>query len=182
MLRGRVSQQFFLDTAQSLAHEIQLNARGQWAFGDRLISQETFIAGGLYSVRGYPESATSGDRGVVGSLEYRLHLPRLLPVDPKPPEILGKPFRIQPESVYGFPDWDLALIGFVDAGRTENNHVSGVNESPDETLLSAGAGVDILLRKNFRAQILWGQALKGLDNGEAEAGNDEVYLVFQLRY
>ncbi|MCL4471271.1 MAG: hypothetical protein M1547_09185 [Gammaproteobacteria bacterium] len=43
---------------------------GQTASGP-LISNEQFIAGGVYTVRGYTESAASGDDGLTGGLELR---------------------------------------------------------------------------------------------------------------
>ena len=61
-----------------LANELALLLHSQYALGNRrLVPQLELIAGGAGSVRGYPESFTSGDSGFVGSLEYRLHIPRL---------------------------------------------------------------------------------------------------------
>ena len=61
-----------------LANELALLVHSQYAMGNRrLIPQLELIAGGAGSVRGYPESFTSGDSGFVGSVEYRLHIPRL---------------------------------------------------------------------------------------------------------
>jgi len=61
-----------------LANEIVLQARGQYALGDaRLVPQLEMIVGGLNTVRGYPESLAAGDTGMSGTLEYRLHVPRL---------------------------------------------------------------------------------------------------------
>ncbi len=61
-----------------LANELALIVHSQYALGNRrLIPQLELIAGGASSVRGYPESFTSGDSGFVGSIEYRLHIPRL---------------------------------------------------------------------------------------------------------
>ncbi len=61
------------------AHELALNARGQYAFSDaRLSPQLEYIIGGFNSVRGYPEAFAAGDTGWFGSVEYRLHFPRLL--------------------------------------------------------------------------------------------------------
>ena len=61
-----------------LANEVAITAHAQYTLGDRrLIPQLELIAGGFNTVRGYPESLTSGDSGMVGSFEYRLHVPRL---------------------------------------------------------------------------------------------------------
>jgi hypothetical protein len=58
----------------TLAHEIYLGIRGQYAFDDaRLIPIAEQTLGGFYTVRGYPESAIAGDTVVVGTAEYRFH-------------------------------------------------------------------------------------------------------------
>lgn len=61
-----------------LANELALIAHGQYTPGNRrLVPQMELIAGGYNTVRGYPESLSAGDSGFTGSLEYRLHVPRL---------------------------------------------------------------------------------------------------------
>jgi hemolysin activation/secretion protein len=198
VLNARFSQNFFLEPiiygkswedpstpgTSTLAHEIELSARGQYAFQDRLISNETFIAGGFYTVRGYPESAVSGDRGAVGTFEYRFHVPRVLPVnkDQEPARLLGQPFRLTPKSVYGFPDWDFVLSAFFDYGRTTNNDAQGVTPAQDETLMSTGVGAELLLRQNVRIETAWGYALEDLNNGEAQSGDSEFHFLVQLSY
>lgn len=70
-----------------LANELAVIAHGQYALGNRrLIPQLELIAGGYNTVRGYPESFTSGDSGFVTNFEYRLHIPRLF----KPSDISKK--------------------------------------------------------------------------------------------
>lgn len=198
VVNARFSQNFFIEPliygkswedpstpgTSTLAHEIEFTARGQYAFDDRLISNETFIAGGFYTVRGYPESAVSGDRGAVGTVEYRFHIPRVLPVnkDQEPARLLGQPFRLTPKSVYGFPDWDFVVSTFFDYGTTSNNDAQGVNPAPDETLMSTGVGAELLLRQNLRIETAWGYALEDLDNGEAESGDSEFHFLVQLSY
>ncbi len=60
------------------AHEVAFSSRGQYVVGDnRLAPQLTSIAGGFNTVRGYPESFSSGDNAWTASLEYRLHIARL---------------------------------------------------------------------------------------------------------
>ena len=76
MLTGDLAASKFF--GKTLANEVAVAAHGQYTLGDRrLIPQLELIAGGFNTVRGYPESLTSGDSGMVGSLEYRLHVPRL---------------------------------------------------------------------------------------------------------
>jgi hemolysin activation/secretion protein len=135
----------------------------------------------MFSVRGYPESAASGDAGAMGSLEYRLHLPRLLPVESEPPKVFGSPFRFSPENVFGTPDWDFVLSAFLDAGRTVlNDKTPGVEF--DETLLSYGVGAELVMLSNLRFQSYYGIAASDLDNGVAESGDDEFHFLFQVSY
>ena len=195
VLNGRFSHSFFLEPliygeswtdpstpgTSTRAHEIRVSGRGQYGFSDRLIPQESFIAGGMFSVRGYPESAASGDAGAMGSLEYRLHLPRLLPVESEPPKVFGSPFRFSPENVFGTPDWDFVLSAFLDAGRTVlNDKTPGVEF--DETLLSYGVGAELVMLSNLRFQSYYGIAASDLDNGVAESGDDEFHFLFQVSY
>ncbi|MEN0020215.1 MAG: ShlB/FhaC/HecB family hemolysin secretion/activation protein, partial [Planctomycetota bacterium] len=64
----------------TLAHELELSFRGQWSLGNRLIPNAQQVVGGLFSVRGYPESVVSGDSAVVATLEYRWHIPQQINV------------------------------------------------------------------------------------------------------
>lgn len=143
----------------TLAHEMSITFRGQQSLGNRLIPNEVMTAGGLYSVRGYPEAATFGDNVYLASAEYRLHIPRLL--RPRSTEarnlpVLGE-FRGRPQYVYGRPDWDLILRLFGDFGRTKN-----IDREPGEfnsTLWSAGAGLELLLKRNLSLRFDAAQAL-----------------------
>ena len=45
----------------TLAHEVALLARGQWAMNYRLVPQFQQVAGGFTTVRGYKQSAVVGD-------------------------------------------------------------------------------------------------------------------------
>ena len=100
----------------TLAHEIAVLARGQWAMGYRLVPQFQQVAGGFTTVRGYKQSAVVGDDLALGSLEYRLHVPRLFSPDPSPPEVPGMgAFRLRPTHVWDTPDWDLIVRVFSDS-------------------------------------------------------------------
>jgi hemolysin activation/secretion protein len=144
----------------TLAHEIAFSARGQWAFGARLIPNEEEVAGGFFSVRGYPESVVAGDNTVIASLEYRFHLPRVFPVsDPgtlfgREVGFLGKDFRYAPQQPFGRADWDLVFKAFIDAARTENNDPQpGEN---DHTLVGAGLGIEYQFKRNVSARLEYG--------------------------
>jgi hemolysin activation/secretion protein len=149
---------------------------------DRVIPQEKFVAGGLYSLRGYPQSIVSGDSGITGTVEYRLHLPRLLPINrQQETRLFGDTFRMVPEQVYGFPDWDFIVKVFSDAGYIVNQDRIDTLET-NESLWSVGTGVEVQLRRNLRMQVDYGYALLGLDSGEADRGNHEIHFEVSLFY
>lgn len=145
--------------SSTLAHEIYLGFRGQQSLGKRLIPNEVMTAGGLYSVRGYPEAATYGDHVYMGTVEYRLHIPRLL--RPRAQEastipLLGD-FRGRPQYVYGRPDWDLILRVFTEAAKTRK--VDDIPGEHDDTLWGAGVGLELLLKRNISVRFDAAQAL-----------------------
>jgi hypothetical protein len=173
--------------SSTLAHEIAFGVHGQYAFDYRLVPQASQVVGGLYSVRGYDQSVAVGDTVVVGSLEYRFHIPRALPVEREPLRIpyLGD-FRAAPQQVYGRPDWDFILRAFVDVGRAIRNGDAAIGATePDETLIGAGLGAELTFRSNFRARVDWGNVLKGTSDSiahPAEVGDYEINVLFSLLY
>jgi len=164
----------------TLAHEVAMAVRGQWAMGNRLIPQAEQVVGGLYTVRGYPEAATAGDSVVVASAEYRFHLPKSFGVEREPGEFFGRTFRYAPQYVYGTPDWDLIFKGFVDAGWTWNSDRRSFES--DDTLAGAGIGVEFLYRRNVNIRLDWGFALKDLESADVEAGDSRVHFVATILY
>ena len=142
----------------TLAHEVVLSTRGQWSFDDRLIPQFQQVVGGMYTVRGYDQSIVAGDGAVIGSVEYRLHLARLLDPGAEPIElpVLG-PFQVWPRTLYARPDWDFVLKAFLDGARTyetrtENPSVLD-NAEDRESLLGAGIGAELSFMRYLRAGI-----------------------------
>jgi hypothetical protein len=165
----------------TLAHEIYLSARGQWAFNSRLIPQFEQAAGGFYSVRGYPEAELAGDTVFFGTAEYRFHLSRFLSVAPNPSnfKLFGEPFRLTPEQPYQRPDWDLILRAFVDAGQVlQSRKVAG---EFDNTLASAGAGAELQVRQNIDLRGDWGLVLSGLGT-RVKVGSSRFTLIVTLLY
>ncbi|MDG2292743.1 MAG: hypothetical protein P8L37_08780, partial [Phycisphaerales bacterium] len=79
--------------SSTLAHELMLYCGGQWAFNSRLLPQFQYVMGGMYSVRGYPQSVAAGDSAILGKAEYRYHLPRAFAINPEPIELFGSDFR-----------------------------------------------------------------------------------------
>lgn len=188
VLRWNVQHSFFLEPlfdyeawsdpstpeSSTLVHEVAASFRGQYAFGNRLIPQQEQVIGGLYTVRGYPESVVAGDTAMIGSLEYRYHLPRAFGIEPEPRELLGQAFRWAPQQIYGRPDWDLVLKGFVDIGRTYISDRFAFES--EETLIGLGVGAELLIKRNVNLRVDWGFAMDGIDN-RVHSGSNRVHFV-----
>jgi hemolysin activation/secretion protein len=87
-------------------NQLYLTVSGQWTNGNLDASQK-MVAGGPYTVRAYDIDAVSGDTGILGSLELRHALARIL-------------------------DGRLQVLGFVDGQRVmvnKNPWVTGVNSA-----------------------------------------------------
>ncbi len=175
--------------SSTLAHEIAIGLRGQYAYNYRLIPQASQIIGGLYSVRGFDQSQAVGDTVIIGSLEYRFHVPRALPImrEPLNLPLLGD-FRVTPQQVYGRPDWDLTLRAFVDVGRSirnANNVAADADFEDDETLVGIGVGAELQFRSNLRARLDWATPLTATANNSKTAkpgDHSEVHLLFSILY
>lgn len=180
------TQELRWQRGMTLAHEVDLSLRGQYVLNDdRVIPNDMLIAGGLYTVRGYPESIVSGDNGVVASAEYRFHLPRALrPVSPTLAP--SGAFRWRPDRAYGSADWDLIFSGFFDAGRVTNNNRQFFES--DETLVGAGVGLELVISRQLQAscRLDWGTALSPVrdytGNTLVDVGHSELYFSFTLLY
>ncbi|MBX3379358.1 MAG: hypothetical protein KF805_04635 [Phycisphaeraceae bacterium] len=167
----------------TLAHEIVLITRGQFTMDNRrLIPNVEQVAGGAYSVRGYPESVSAGDTVILATAEYRFHFPRILPVrDPTTTPFMGHPFRWAPQQPYGRADWDLIFRAFVDVGRTVNNQ-----REPYEingTLVGTGVGLEFLFQQNISVRVDWGVALYNLEGPTpVEPGYNRINFILTLLY
>jgi hemolysin activation/secretion protein len=165
----------------TLANELYFRFSGQWSLGYRLIPQFEQAAGGFYTVRGYPEAETAGDSVFLGTAEYRFHVARFLGVSPNPTpvKIFGDPFRVLPEQPYQRPDWDCILRGFIDAGQVLQTHkVAG---EYNDSLVGAGAGIELQFRQNIDIRGDWGVALAGLSN-RVTVGSSQFTLLVTLLY
>jgi len=175
------------DTANgrpTLAHELLVSFKGQYAFDNRLIPSFEQVAGGLYSVRGYKESATAGDGVMIGSAEYRFHVPKAFTsgyrvredgTHAQPGQLFGKPFNWVPSQPYGSADWDLILKSFLDVGRTIISDIPGAED--EETLIGAGVGFEFQYKSNFSLRVDWGVALKDVESAEIKAGSNRFHFL-----
>lgn len=150
----------------TLAHELFVHVRGQHSFGSRLIPNYQQTAGGLHTVRGYPQSEVAGDSAVIGTFEYRYHIPRGFEPQASPGTFLGGPFRWRPQYPAGPVDWDLIAKGFVDVARVWN--FDKLSFENDYTLVSVGLGAELVLTRRFRIRVDWGVALNDLEDGTGD--------------
>jgi hemolysin activation/secretion protein len=199
ILKWRFSHAFFLEPwldreawedvstpgSSTLAHELFFSLQGQYTFGNRVIPQHQGLAGGAYSVRGYPDAAASADTTVVSTLEYRFHWPRTFEIEPDPSRtpLFGRSFRFAPQQIYGRPDWDLVLRSFIDYGRTVN--ADRLVTEKNETLVGAGVGVEVLYKENISIRADWGVALNAVLEDtvdEVESGDQELHLTFTVLF
>ncbi len=169
-------------SGMTLAHEIAWSFRGQYAFDYRTIPNYQAVAGGLYTVRGYPESVVAGDNMYLGNLEYRFHLPNAMATR-EPGKFLGNDFRWVPQAPYSRADWDLIFRAFVDAAWVSVNDRDAATE-PNSTLIGAGVGVEFQLYRNLDARLDWGFALHEVDNPGVyvSPGSNRLHFVLTLAY
>ncbi|MCA8960845.1 MAG: ShlB/FhaC/HecB family hemolysin secretion/activation protein [Planctomycetes bacterium] len=142
-----------VDRAERSAHRIAWRVSAQDSLGTRLPPNFTLLSGGFRSVRGYPEAYTSGDRGIVASLEYRWHVARWLASSTERPAA---------ES-----DWDLILRCFLDASRTEQQ--DRLTFERDVDLIGTGLGAELILRRRVRVRLDWGLSAREAHNGADRA-------------
>lgn len=167
-------------STSTLAHEIALGMRGQWAIAnDRLLPTFQAVAGGLYTVRGYEQADVAADSSLILSAEYRFHLPRIFGIEaPRRTQLFDRPFRVAPEAVYGRPDWDLIFKAFVDYAFMDVSDELAFET--DENLMSTGLGVEVALKNNINFRAEWGFAMQ--DAGRTQAGDSEFHFVLTLVY
>ncbi|MAE61229.1 MAG: hypothetical protein CMJ49_07715 [Planctomycetaceae bacterium] len=187
-LEPLLNQEAWADTttpsSSTLAHEMAFSVRGQAALRDRVIAQAEYTAGGLYTVRGYPESVVAGDNAVLATAEYRFHLPRILALNPDPTStpLFGEPFRVSPQQVFDRPDWDLMFKAFFDWGRVTNKDRQPFEK--DQLLMSTGVGVEALFKRNVSVRLDWGWTLKDLDKTSqtVNSGDSRLHIVATFLY
>jgi len=166
-----------------LVNELYGSVRGQYAFDYRLTPLAQYTMGGLFTVRGFPQSITAGDNAVVGTLEYRMHLPRMF----SPTEPTGhlpwsdKPFRLSPDSANGAaPDWDLVLSTFFDAGYVSDNQAYAFEATTP--MYSTGVGLDLTIMNNVSVGVDWGWALNSVDQLGVDAGSSQFWFTANIVY
>jgi hypothetical protein len=166
--------------SSTLAHEVYLGVSGQFAFDSRLLPQFQSVAGGPGTNRGYPVSIVAGDNALNLTGEYRFHVPRAFAPQDPPGSLFGEPFRYAPQRLHGRADWDLMLLGFVDYSWLTKNNRSAFEF--DQTLISAGVGMEFQFKRNVRVRLDWGWALRDLEGGLYDSGHNRLYVQASLSF
>jgi hemolysin activation/secretion protein len=173
----------------TLAHEVVIATRGQWAYDDdRLVPQFQQVAGGQFTVRGYEQSIVAGDSAVIGTLEYRWHLARTLDPGGEPIELpFVGPFQLQPRTVYSRADWDLILKAFLDGAElwSSNSNDPSVNDDeaePDEDLFAAGVGVELQFMRYLRAGVDLAWPRSKLADESRGGDSPEIHVLVTLMF
>lgn len=149
-LRGNASH------SDTFASGWGVNARTTWQLSPQpLISNEQFTIGGVDTVRGYLESAASGDTGIAVSLEAST---------PNFAKRLSDSLE------------EARMVAFADAGTV--NVLSPITADDHFTLAGAGLGLRIKGWRGISAAVDWAVALNEL--GNTKQGDSRVY--FKLGY
>lgn len=138
---------------------------------DSLLPSEQFTIGGRNTVRGYRESALTGDNGFAASIENRIAL------------ILSENSNLEDgQNIERRPI--LEVIPFIDLGAIWNNP-DNPNDLPDETFLaSIGLGMQWRLSDEFVFNLDYGIPLIDFENKGNNLQDDGVHLGFayQLKF
>ncbi len=178
----------FCEGKSTLANEIRISLQGQDSLGNRLIPEEEFTSGWTPGqsygyVRGYPTDAASGDSGIIGNLEYRVHVPNLFPVQ-KPWNLFGRNFRFAPTPNHPYyTSWNLVPFAFLDAGEIVQSHIEPSEQN--STLVGTGVGVDFSWGSHISVNTDWGVALKPIGVpgvNRVSAGSSEFNFDLMLKY
>jgi hemolysin activation/secretion protein len=172
----------------TLAHEIVISTRGQWAYDDdRLIPQFQQVAGGQFTVRGYDQSIVAGDTAAIGSIEYRYHFARTLDPGAQPIQlpVIG-PFQLQPRTVYSRADWDLILKAFLDGAKLwysgTNDPAAVDTNAKDEDLFAWGIGAELQFMRYARAGVDVAFPRSKLSDGSKGSDDPEIHLLVTLMF
>lgn len=167
----------FRDGKSTLAHELYMSFRGQTSFGERLVPNFQGVAGGLYTVRGYEESEQAGDDLLLFTAEYRLHIPALFaPQDKAGSDFFGNEFRWVPQGFRGPTDWDLIARAFCDVGYT--GLADKLTFENDETMISAGVGLELQVRRNVNVRVDVGFPFN--DTDRTDSGDPKIHFAATL--
>ena len=118
---------------------------------DSLPPVEQYTAGGVFSVRGYPQNIVTGDNGVFFSTELRHAL------------VQNNKKQIT-----------LELIPFLDFAKVWNTK-NELNRSVN-TLVGIGTGLELSIRENLTARLDWGIPLVDIDSSGDSLQENGIYF------
>jgi hemolysin activation/secretion protein len=152
----------FDETDNQMKRQWVLFARLDLQYADgSLIPSEQMAAGGMESVRGYPERDVSGDLGVIASLELRT------------PVFSGLLTSVKPGARIGGSDIDdkIQFVSFVDGGYVQRNEQFAEIAERDFSLLSLGVGMRYSFTQYAQMRLDYGYPLQ---DTETQAFKDKV--------
>jgi hemolysin activation/secretion protein len=133
-----------------------LSGRVSWQLSPQpLVSNEQFTIGGVDTVRGYLESAASGDKGIALGLEA---------TTPNFAKRLSDSLD------------ELRVVAFLEGGTV--NVLSPITADDNYSLAGAGVGMRLKAGRGLTASLDWGMALHEL--GRTKEGDSRLY--FKLGY
>ena len=174
------------------AHEIVLRCRGQYIPSDKRVpAQFEDVMGGMFSVRGYPESASAGDSSIFGSVEYRYHFSPALLFAGEDTDLSNRSkvfafrnvpnLKIEPRDVARSRRLNVTWLLFFDAGKTFTNDSDKTDT--DDTLMSFGTGLDCRITRHLSLRADWGYVMRqindfdGSPRDDAEDGDQRLHLM-----
>lgn len=165
-LSGRHSRYLDTDKVQRLSASARVIIAD-----DRLVPSKMTTFGGMYTVRGYQESDTVGDGGIISSIQYEYDLIRSGQIEMYGQDIdenERKPFLKK-----------LAPLVFLDYGQAWIEDISGT-EYKNAELASVGCGIIAELGDNFTGTVYYGYPL--IDTDDTDSGNGRVHAGLLLRW
>jgi hemolysin activation/secretion protein len=145
---------------QQLPNGMELSVALDGQVADQpLVSNEQYIAGGMFNVRGYKESEATGDSAVHGIFQLN-----------------------GPEIMSSFDWWDqleFTPYVFYDFARL---FIQDPSEGEDQRISLAGTGIGTrgYVFKSFEYRFDWGVALK--DTDRTEAGDSLFHFIFKYAF
>jgi hemolysin activation/secretion protein len=136
---------------------------------DRLVQSKMTTFGGMYTIRGYEESDTVADEGIITSLQYEYDVVRHNQVS-----LFGK----EVEEKYRKPFLKkLAPLAFVDYGRARYEDKEPYEQNTE--LCSVGSGFILELGNNFTGTLYYGYPLKATEDTGSGQGRLHVGLLYR---
>ena len=155
-----VSWQGYGEYIYALSRKNVLAFKGNMQFAsDDLPSIKQFSAGGINSVRGYPQNIVTGDNGIFFSTELRSTI------------------LTRSDNQNSSPQVTLEFIPHLDFGKAWNTRTSP-NQSAS-ALLSLGAGLKLSLSQNLIATIDWSFPILEVDAPDDSLQANGIYFSIQ---